>query len=168
MKRTFNILACVAVVMLGLAFSVQAQKKTKLGKVCGDPTAVCKGRENFQAWDLPFNTGKNFVIAESEWFYGIVLKSKKLKDYGDCEHPVFSEDERLAAQGIFLSNKVFALNCVESGTNYYNGVAQQTAFIGVYAGQTKAVADAFLKTVQATKRFPGVRVRRMQVAINGT
>ena len=168
MKPSSYIFAVVAIVLFGLVSDVSTQKKARLGKVCGDPTVACKRRENFKAWDLPFDTGENFVIAESAWFYGIVLKSKKLRDYGDCEHSVFGEKERLAIQESFPGNKVFALNCVESGTNYYNGVAQQTAFIGVYAGPTMAVANAFLKTVQATKRFPGVRVRKMQVAINGT
>ncbi len=167
MKSDLYVVSLV-IAMLGLPLGAHAQKKARLGKVCSNPTVACMGRKNFQAWDLPFNTGKNFVIAESQWFYGIVLKSKKLKDYGDCEHPVFTEKERLAVQELFPHNKVFALNCVESGTNYYNGVAKQTAFIGLYAGPTMASATAFLNKVQATKRFPGVRVRRMQVAINGT
>jgi hypothetical protein len=158
-----------ALVLLGLSFTAPAQKRPRLGKVCGDPTAACKGRENFQAFDLPFDTGRNFVIANSEWFYGIVLRSKKMKpDWGDCEHPMFGETERLEIQDMFPDNKVFALNCVDTGTNYYTGVADQTAFIGIYAGRTLAQANAFLKTVQATKKFPGIRVRRMQIGINGT
>jgi hypothetical protein len=157
-----------AAAVLGFSFTATAQKKAKLGRVCGDPTTACKGRENFQAYDLPFDTGKNFVIANSEWFYGIVLRSKKMKDWGDCEHPIFAEKERLEIQDMFKSNKVFALNCVESGTNYYTGVADHIAFIGVYAGRTLAEANKFLKTVQETKKFSGIRVRRLQVGINGT
>jgi hypothetical protein len=168
MRRHLCLLAMATAVVLGLLLTATAQRKAKLGKVCGDPSAACKGRENFQAWDLPFDTGKNFVIANSEWFYGIVLKSKKMKDWGDCEHPIFAETERLELHDMFPGKKVFAVNCVESGTNYYTGVAEQTAFIGVYAGRTLAQANAFLKTVQATKKFPGIRVRRMQVGINGT
>lgn len=168
MRRNVFLLAAIAVVVLGLSLSAAAQRKAKLGRVCGDPAAACKGRENFQAWDLPFDTGKNFVIANSEWFYGIVLKSKKMKDWGDCEKPMFGETERLATQDMFPGRKVFTLNCVESGSNYYTGVNDQTAFLGVYAGRTLAEANAFLKTVQATNKFPGIRVRRMQVGINGT
>jgi hypothetical protein len=168
MRKKILLFSMVVVSILGFSLTTAAQKKAKLGKVCGDPNAACKGRENFQAWDLPFDTGKNFVIANSEWFYGIVLKSKKMKDWGDCEHPIFGETERLEIQDKFPGRKVFALNCVESGTNYYTGVADQTAFIGVYAGRTLAEANAFLKTIQATRKFPGIRVRRMQVGINGT
>ena len=138
------------------------------GAVCGDPTAPCKGKENFQAWDLPFNTGKNFIIADSAYFYGIVLKSVKLKDWGDCEHPTFAESERTEIQALFDHNKVFAQNCVESGTNYYTGVPEQTALIGVYAGRTLTEAAKFLKSVKALNKFPGIRIRRMKVGINGT
>ena len=156
-------------VVLWSSFAALAQKKARLGRVCGDPTAVCKGRENFQPYDLPFDTGRNFVIAESERFYGIVLRSQKMNpEWGDCEHPLFAEKERLEIQNMFPNNKVFALNCVEAGSNYYTGVADHFAFIGVYAGRTQAEANKFLKTVQDTKKFSGVRVRRMQAGINGT
>lgn len=168
MKSIIVLLFASVVVVFVSVFTVSAQKKAKLGRVCGDPTVACKPAENFQAYDLPFDTGKNFVIAESEWFYGIVLQSKKLKNYGDCEHPTFSEKERMDIQQLFPKNKVFSLNCVESGTNYYKGVAQETAFIGLFAGRTLTAANAFLKMVLATKRFSGIRVRKMQVAVNGT
>lgn len=168
MRRNIYVFSVVALLLLGFAFSATAQKKAKLGKVCGDPTAACKSRENFQAIDLPFDTGKNFVIYESEYFYGIVLKSTKLKDWGDCDNPSFAETERLPIQDMFPHNKVFALNCVDAGMNYYTGVADKIAFIGVYAGRTLTEANKFLKTVQATNKFPGIRVRRMKIGVNGT
>jgi hypothetical protein len=169
MRKNIVVLFFALIALVGFSVTATAQRKAKLGKVCGDPKAACKGRENFQTWDLPFDTGKNFVIANSEWFYGIVLKSKKMKpEWGDCEHPMFAEKERSEIQDMFQHNKVFTLNCVESGSNYYTGVADHIAFIGVYAGRTLAQANAFLKTVQATKKFSGIRVRRMQADINGT
>ena len=168
MKRAPVIVAIAISSLLLLANIASAQRKARQGKVCGDPTAACKAKENFQPFDLPFETGKNFVIVESEHFYGIVLKSKKMDGWGDCSKPVFPDKERAQIQELFPHNKVFTLNCVESGTNYYPGVADQVAFIGVYAGRTLAEANALLKTVQATNRFPGIRVRRMQIAINGT
>lgn len=170
MRSNFRLLFTVTAIILVAAFTTAAQKKAKLGKVCGDPTAACKSRENFQSFDLPFDQGKNFVFFESERFYGIVLKSKKLKadDWGDCEHPAFGEGERLEIQQLFSHNKVFTLNCVDTGMNYYTGVADHTVFIGVYAGRTLAEANKFLKTVQATGKFPGLRVRRMQIGVNGT
>jgi hypothetical protein len=168
MQRILMVFFAVAVV-LGVSFKATAQKKVKLGRVCGDPTVPCKGDANFQMSDLPFDTGKNFVIAESEWFYGIVLKSKKMDpEWGDCQKPSFRQEERKQIQVMFPHNQVFILNCVESGSNFYKGVADHIAFIGVFAGRTQAEANKFLKTVQDTKKFPGIRVRKMQVGINGT
>jgi hypothetical protein len=155
-------------ILLAAAAGISAQSRARLGKVCGDPTAPCKGRENFQPGDLPFDTGKNYVIAESQWFYGIVLKSVKITDYGNCEKPSFTEAQRLPIQKLFPRNKVFTLNCYEPGTNYYTGTADNTAFIAVYAGKTLAEANQFLKTVKAYPEYKSVRVRRMQIGINGT
>lgn len=158
----------LSLLLLVAAIGVSAQKKPLKGKVCGDPTVSCKSAENFQPFDLPFNTGKSFAIFESERFYGIVLRSVKLSDWGNCESPSFAESERLPIQEMFPHNKVFAQNCVETGMNYYTGVADRTAFIGVYAGRTLAEANLFLKTVKATGKFPGVKVRQMSIGINGT
>lgn len=169
MVKRFLLLVAVAIGVLGISNPTAAQRKAKLGRVCGDPTAVCKSAEYFQLSDLPFDVGRNLVISESEWFYGIVLKSQRMvPEWGDCEHPTFSESERLEIQALFPRNKVFAFNCYEPGLNYYNGVSGNTAFIAVYAGRTPAEAKAFLRKVQSTKRFPGIRVRRMQAGINGT
>jgi hypothetical protein len=168
MRKIF-LLFCAASVVVGITLTAWAQRKARLGRICGDPTSACRAREGFQSYDLPFDTGRNFVIANSEWFYGIVLRSKKMKpEWGDCEHPVFGEKERLEIQRMFPKNKVFTLNCVEPGTNYYTGAAEQVAFVGVYAGRTLGEANRFLKKVQGTKKFPGIRVRRMQIGINGT
>ena len=145
-----------------------AQKKPKAGRVCGDPTVECKGGSDFQPFDLPFEVGNDNVIFESERFYGIVLKSKKMKDWGNCEKPTFTESERLAIQDLFPRNKVFAVNCFETGLNYYTGVAQKTAFIGIYAGRTLTEATKFLKTVRATGRFGDIRVRQLKIGVNGT
>ncbi len=145
---------------------VDAQKKAKFGRVCGDPTVACKNRTDFPPSDLPFNTGKNVVIAESESFYAIVLKSAKL-DYPTCEK-AFPESERLSIQEFFPHNMVFASRCSQPGENSYSGVAQGTTFVAVYAGKTSAEANAFLKKVEATGKFPGVKVRRTRASINGT
>ena len=165
-----HLLLCGLVCLLcSQGLSAQKRKLRHGGAVCGDPTAACSSRTDFQKYDLPFNTGKNFVIIESAPFYGIVLKSMKLTDFGDCvEHPSFKESERLEIQKLFEHNKVFTQNCIESGSNYYIGVPDQTAFIGVYAGRTLAEANRFLKTVQGLNKFPGIRVRRMKIGINGT
>jgi hypothetical protein len=162
------VLCALACLLCGQVVSAQKRKVKNGGAVCGDPPAACSSRKNFHEWDLPFNTGRNFVIIESAPFYGIVLKSVKLKDFGDCDHPSFRDSERSEIQELFEHNKVFTQNCLESGSNYYTGVPEKSAFIGVYAGRTLAEATRFLKTVQALNKFPGIRVRRMKVAINGT
>jgi len=159
------LLACVICVQVVMA---QKRKVRTGGAVCGDPTAACAARKNFQEWDLPFNTGRNFVIVESAPFYAIVLKSVKLKDWGDCGNPTFAENERLEIQKLFEHNKVFTQNCVESGSNYYTNIPEQTALLAVYAGRTRAEANRFLKQLQALNKYPGIRVRRMKIGINGT
>lgn len=165
--------ALSAVFVLGLTLSfvgttAWGQKKRATGQVCGDPTAKCAAAENFQAFDLPFETGANWVIVQSRPFYGIVLKSAKLPDWGDCEKPSFQEAERLEIQDLFPKNKVFTQNCVDVGTNYYTGTADKTALIGVFAGNTLREANAFLKKVLATGKFDGARGRKMRIEINGT
>jgi len=159
------IIMCVTVVT-----SYGQGKRSSAGSVCGDPTVPCKIRhvENFQPADLPFDQGKNYGIYQSQPFYAIVLKSKKLPDWGDCAKPTFKEEERLEIQSLFEHNKVFMQNCVESGTYYYTWVADKTVLIAVYAGATLAQANKFFKTVQALDRFPGVRLRKMRVSVNGT
>ena len=151
-----------------LAVAAHGQKAAKYGKVCGDPSVKCLGGDGFQPFDLPFNTGKNYIIAESEYFYGIVLKSRRVKDIGSCGKPLFGEVERKSIQELFPRNKVFTLNCWEAGSNYYSGVNGDTAFIGVFAGKTLPQAQVFLRQVKAANRFAGVKIRRMRVGINGT
>ncbi len=168
MRSKILLASLSALVLIVLVSASYAQKKPKAGRVCGDPTVDCKGGSDFQPFDLPFEVGSNNVIFESERFYGIVLKSVKMKDWGNCEKPLFPESERLSIQEMFPHNKVFALNCFETGLNYYTGVAQQTAFIGVYAGRTLAEANKFLKTVRATGKFGDVRVRQLKIGVNGT
>ena len=168
MTRSFRWLTLIIILTLAMVGHAQKKAKVRYGKVCGDPSVKCKGGENFQPSDLGFDTGKNFVIYESEQFYGIVLKSKKLPDFGDCAAPSFPESERAAIQNDFPHNKVFTQNCLESGSNYYTGVNDKTAFIGVYAGRTLAEANGFLKKVQALNKYPGVRVRKMRIGVNGT
>ena len=165
MKKFLNLTLAFAM-LISLAVYGTAQKKAKAGRVCGDPTVACKNRTNFQPNDLPFDTGKNFVIAESEPFYAIVLKSGK-RNYPTCEK-AFPESERLSVQELFPHNMVFASRCSEPGDNYYDGFAANTTYIAVYAGRTSTGANAFLKKVKATAKFPGVRVRRTKAGINGT
>ena len=161
----------LSVAFLGMAivllYTDAAAQQRRQGKICGDPNAPCRGQEQFQPWELTFAFPKNAVIYESEYFYSIILKSGKLKDQNDCEKS-FAENDRLRIQELFPKNKVFALKCSEPGGMFYTNVANDIAFLGVYAGKTRAQADVFLKTVKATGKFPGAAVRRMKAGINGT
>jgi hypothetical protein len=163
-KRTFLIIAILAVSICVGSASAQTRR---LGKICGDPNIPCRGSEGFRPWELTFAIPKNAVIYESETFYTVILKSVRLKSVDDCENAI-TEDERLKTQELFPKNKVFALKCSEAGDIYYTNVANEVSFLGVYAGKTLTEANAFLKTVKATGKFPGAAVRRMRAGINGT
>lgn len=167
MKR---VILLVAAVCIGSVFAgtVVAQKGAKrLGKVCGDPTAVCKAASNFQPNELPFDTGRNGVIADSERFYAVVLSSAKTAGDEGCE-ALFPEAERLKIQEIFPSSKVFADRCGNPASNYYKNFAVGTAFVAVFAGRTKAEAAKVLATVKATGKFADAYIKYTQVGINGT
>lgn len=145
-----------------------AQTRSQLGTVCGDPTAKCRARESFQPYELPFETGKNFVIVESKPFYAVILKSVKLNaDQSNCDKAI-KESDRTDAQALFPHNMVFVMRCWESGQNSYTNIADGVSFMAVYAGQTPAQANAFLKTVAATSKYKGAAIRRMRAQINGT
>ena len=163
MRSTLLLVACLVVVGFFLPADAVAQRR--LGKICGDPHVRCAGSEQFQPWELTFALPKNAVIYESEFFYSVILKS--VKNPPNCES-AFSEDERMEIQNMFPKNKVFALKCQEPGEMYYTNVANDASFLGVYAGKTRAQADAFLKTVKAAGKFPGASLRRMKAGINGT
>jgi hypothetical protein len=155
-------------IVVGLFGVLSGQNRATLGQVCGDPTARCRNRENFQAYELPFETGKNFVISQSKPFYAVILKSVKLnRDESNCDKAI-SETDRAEAQVLFPRNMVFVMRCWESGQNSYTNVADGVSFMAVYAGQTLAQANAFLKQVQATGKFSGAGLRRMRAEINGT
>ena len=168
MKKAY-VVAFVVSCGLMSALSISAQRKARLGRVCGDPTIKCKGEEGFQPHNLPFDTGKNSVIAESERFYAVILRSVKIKEFGDCAKPSFPEAERVELQKLFVHNKVFAYNCLDgAGDQYFLGVSEHVAFVAVYAGRTLTEAKAFLDTVNATGKFQGAAIKRLQAEINGT
>ena len=148
--------------------AANGQTKSQLGMICGDPTARCRTRENFLPYELPFETGKKFVIAESKPFYAVILKSVKLNaDQSNCDKAI-PEGDRVNAQALFPHNMVFVMRCWESGQNSYTNVTDGVSFMAVYAGQTLVQANAFLKTIKATGKFNGATIRRMRAQINGT
>ena len=136
------------------------------GAVCGDPTVACKTSAQFEAHDLPFQIPPRAVIWESEEFYAVMLKSIAAAD-DNCEQFI-PEAEREQAQKLFPHNKVFASRCAEPGSLYYTNVKPDVRFMAVYAGRTRAAADALLAQVKATGKFPDANLRRLSIGFNGT
>ncbi|HKG14175.1 MAG TPA: hypothetical protein VKB12_12685 [Pyrinomonadaceae bacterium] len=134
--------------------------------VCPDPTARCKTSVPFEPHQLPFVVPPNAAIFETEKFYAVILTSGRDKTQ-DCAGFV-PEPERLEAQKLFPRNKVFASRCYEPDELYYEGIDPEVRFMAVYAGRTRAEAQAMLAKVKATGKFPGAYLRRTSTGFNGT
>src|SRR5215218_7773244 len=160
---TFALLVC------GAGASAQRRRAApRLAAVCGDPTVRCQTSVEFQPYQLPFRIPPDAVIWETEKFYAVILKSVRDESRGaDC-NLFIPEAEREAAQALFPRHKVFASRCTEAGDLYYLGVAENTQFMAVYAGRTRAEGQAMLAKVKATGQYPGANLRRMRTGFNGT
>ena len=164
----------LCVILLGLlacgltSVGASAQRRSQRGAVCGDPTRPCRtGGYEFKPWELPFSISRNAVLWESEQFYAVILKS--VRDERVDGTVFVPEEERLAAQQLFPRNKVFASRGVsEPGEIYYSNVDGAYQIMAVYAGRTRAEAQATLAKVKATGKFPGANLRRMHIGFNGT
>lgn len=168
-KRSLIICVLVCLLLAGTTGVAQrARRPQQKGTVCGDPTLPCKtGDVPFRPHDLPFRLPARAVIWESETFYAVILKSIKAAE-DDCQLFV-PEDERLAAQALFPRNKVFTdRGCGEPGETFYRGTQSSAHFMAVYAGRTRAEANAMLARVKATGKFAGANLRRMSIGFNGT
>src|SRR5215468_11204872 len=98
-----RLVTAMLVVCACFVFGTESNAQTR-GIVCGDPTAKCRTRENFQAYELPFDFGKSTVISRSLPFYAVILKSVKLKtDQSDCSDAI-SESDRTDTQALFPRN----------------------------------------------------------------
>jgi hypothetical protein len=146
----------------------RGKPRPKPATVCGDPTATCRTTVEFQPHQLPFLLASNAVIYDTEEFYAVILKSVR-DDSGGQNCEVFvPESERLEAQALFPHNKVFASRCFDPGDLYYTGVAQNQQFMAVYAGRTRAEANAMLAKVKSTGKYGDANLRRMHAGFNGT
>ncbi len=134
--------------------------------ICPDPTVRCQTTVEFEPHQLPFRVPPDFVILETEKFYAVILKSVR-DTTEDCTVFV-PEAERLEAQKLFPRQKVFASRCYEPSELFYEGIDPDVRFMGVYAGRTRAEAQAMLAKVKATGRFPGAYLRRTSTGYNGT
>jgi hypothetical protein len=147
--------AALSVVLAGIASA------DSLGRIQPDPGVAC---ENTKPYELCFGKPTDGVArAEflSEPFYAILLKTA-----ARCS---VTEKERLAVQALFPRSKVFSTRfyCeedVEENISYTN-VDEKVGFIAVYAGMTMADAKTMLGHVQATGKFPGANIRRMQAKL---
>ena len=129
------------------------------GRVCPAPARPCAG---FRSHDLYFVLpagGAARAEDRSAPFYAVVLRSGPRCSVG--------ERERLATQALFPRRKVFAtrFECGGDAENNvtYTGVDARYGFLAVYAGGTRAEADAVLASVRAANRFPGANLRLMRV-----
>ncbi|HYS53009.1 MAG TPA: hypothetical protein VER58_04490 [Thermoanaerobaculia bacterium] len=134
------------------------------GKICPDPrNSKCVG----WTWhDLGFATPKDEVARDefrSGTFYAVVLKT-----IPKCS---ITRAQLADIQKLFPANKVFAsrMGCEsEEGSDEaisYTNVNAKVGFIAVYAGATPAQAAEFLKRVNATGKYPGANVRKMQAVL---
>jgi hypothetical protein len=170
-KRTLTggVLVCLLLTVVASAAAQRTRRPPpQKGTVCGDPTLPCKtGEVKFEPHNLPFRLPARAVIWESETFYAVILKSVRAADE-DCLKFV-PEDERQAAQALFPHHKVFTdRGCGEPGETYYTGTQPGARFMAVYAGRTRAEANAMLARVKATGKFAGANLRRMSIGFNGT
>ena len=159
---------CVAVVFLFVPEAI-AQKASTM-TVCGDPGAACPKRGAFKDEDIPFNYTEGSVVTETAQFYAVIVKSAKLPEDADCEKTP-TDFDRESIQITFQRNKVFvARGCYSIMNNFYNGLGTNVIALAVYAGTTKAQADAFLKKVKANDYFNAndAYVLRLTTGFNGT
>lgn len=131
------------------------------GKVHPAPVALCK---DFKPHHLCFDLPKDGIARGeyfSEPFYAIILKTAK-----PC---TISEKERLQAQALFPRSKVFSMRfgCnddIEESIRYTN-VNDKFGFLAVHAGATVKEANTRLSEVNATGKFPGANIRKMQAVL---
>src|SRR5688500_17676700 len=168
MRVFFAAVICLLVlVFVPEAFS---QKGKIVSRVCGDPSAACAKRAAFKNDDIPFSYGENAVVAQTATFSAVVLRCVILTETADCGQTSadFKVDE---FQWNFLKNKVFvARGCYSILNNFYTKVGDNVIALAVYAGSTKAQADAFLKKVKAMEHVGsnGAYVIRLATGFNGT
>ncbi len=172
-KSIFTLIfLCFVLVSTDFAQKPKPKPKPKLGRICGIPNEKCLSADGsaFQPYDLPFEIPKNAVIYESEYFYAIILKSRVVADGEVCEDiNLVPETDRLNFQKFFPSNKIFVHKCDDAGTMFYDGIANNALFMGIYAGKTLDEAKKFLKIVQFSKKFEdGIYIKKLKAGFNGT
>jgi len=134
------------------------------GKVQPDPTGPQRACRGLKPHELCFERPRDGVArAEylSEPFYAVILKT--------TEPCMITEEERLQAQALFPRSKVFSMR-FQCSDNFeenitYTNVDAKFGFIAVYAGTTLEEAKKRLAEVNATGKFPGANIRKMQAKL---
>jgi len=152
---------------LFLALSSATVAQTSGGAVCHQPSLECSSSYSFAPYQLPFTIKEKLVFGksyQSEEFYAVVVKSVKASADSDCT--IVSEAERLEAQKLWPSTKVFAshLNCPEELVLYEN-VDRNFNFLAVYAGRTLKEAQRVLTQIKANPRYSQAYLKRMRVIL---
>jgi hypothetical protein len=155
MKTTRTNIAFAFILMTAAVFA------DSQGKVQPDPQKACPG---FKPHELCFETPKDGIARVeylSEPFYAVILKTTE-----PCN---VTEEERLQAQALFPRSKVFSMRfqCddnIEENISYTN-VDSKFGFLAVHAGSTLEEARKRLAEVNATGRFPGANIRKMQAKL---
>jgi hypothetical protein len=147
-----------ALVALALLLSGVASADTQ-GKVLPDPAASC---EAFRSHQLCFETPTDGIARaeySSEPFYAVILETAER-----CGIP---EEKRLETQALFPGSKVFSVRfeCEEEELVRYTNVNDKFGFLAVHAGPTLKAARKRLAEVNATGRFPGANIRKMQAVL---
>jgi hypothetical protein len=175
MKSTFRLAFIVAAALVAVTASAQSHRPVRHGgAICGNPKVTCRTSATFQANDLPFQVGKDMVIVDTVPFYAVILKSAVAKD-DNCDQFI-PEADRLAAQELFPTKKVFSSRCIDPENLFYEEVgtrkprilSETHRIMALYAGQTLTEAKKTLETVKATGKYPGANIRRLRTGFNGT
>ena len=169
--RAGGVALAALLVTAGASAPAEAQRRGRGPNwvICPDPTVRCRTLNQFEPHELPFRvTAASWVITETEPFYAIVLRSVRDPSRGSNCNVFIPEAERLEAQALFPRRKVFASRCYDPSEVYYTNVAEDQQFMAVYAGRTRAEAEAVLARVRATGKYPGANLRRMRAGFNGT
>lgn len=171
LRMTRSVLAIAVIIVSVMSgddtgYAQRRRRPPQPMKICFNPSVPCKSAATFEPHDLPFELREGNVIDETEFFYAVILKSIRADDT-NCEQFV-PESERVQAQALFPSRKVFASRCADPGALYYTNVNPAQRFMAVYAGKTQGEAARMLAAVRATRKFPGANIRRMRAGFNGT
>src|SRR5262249_11519584 len=154
--KTSRTMAAFAFILMAAAAFADSQ-----GKVQPDPQKSCRG---FKPHELCFERPRDGLARTeylSEPFYAVILKT--------TEPCTVTEEERLQAQALFPRSKVFSMRLqfddnIEENITYTN-LDTRLAFLAVHAGPTLEKANNRLAEVNATGRFPGANIRKMQAKL---